>query len=112
MMEFLKTQEKAILFCLLKCTTTDDSKSVRGKFIYLRFIGSKVGAMVKAKLTPTLGKIDDNFPCKHLTLDLNEKCEDDLSPTKLATELLRVGGAHKPDRMAFGPNQVVNVKDL
>eukprot|EP00484_Ammonia_sp_Unknown_P004728 CAMPEP_0197062562 /NCGR_PEP_ID=MMETSP1384-20130603/146012_1 /TAXON_ID=29189 /ORGANISM="Ammonia sp." /LENGTH=68 /DNA_ID=CAMNT_0042498577 /DNA_START=146 /DNA_END=352 /DNA_ORIENTATION=+ len=68
--------------------------------------------MTKAKLTGFLGKIDDAFPCKHLTIDLNEKCEEDLQPAKLAKELLRVGGAHKPDAMNFGPNQEVLMKDL
>merc|ERR1712154_112487 len=110
--EFLKEHEKSIMFGLLKCITTDDGKSVRGKFIYIRFIGSKVKTMSKAKLTPSLGKIDDNFPCKHLTVDITEKCADDLAPKNLAKELLRVGGAHKPDTMSFGPDQDVDVKSL
>eukprot|EP01084_Bolivina_argentea_P005851 11056_1 len=110
--DFLKEESKAVYFGLLKCVTTDDSKSVRGKFIYLRFIGSGVKSITKAKLTTSLGKIDDQFPCKHLSLDINEKCADDLTPKKLAVELLRVGGAHKPDKMNFGPNQEVFMKDL
>eukprot|EP01083_Nonionella_stella_P157397 511010_1 len=110
--DFLKEESKAVYFGLLKCVTTDDSKSVRGKFIYLRFIGSGVKSITKAKLTTSLGKIDDQFPCKHLSLDINEKCADDLTPKKLAVELLRVGGAHKPDKMVFGPNQEIIAKDL
>ena len=43
----------------------------RWKAIYLRVIGSGVKMMSKAKLTPTLGKIDDNFPCKHLTVEFH-----------------------------------------
>jgi len=112
MVEFLKDKAKNIMFGLLMCVTTDDSKSVRGKFIYLRVVGSKVKMMSKAKLTPTLGKIDDQFPCKHLTLDINEDAANELKPEKLATELLRVGGAHKPDVMSFGPDQEVEVKSL
>lgn len=45
-------------------------------------------------------------------LDINENCADDLKPEKMATELLRVGGAHKPDTMNFGPDQDVDVKSL
>merc|ERR1719410_2724951 len=110
--EFLTDKKKEIYFGLLMCVTTDDAQSVRGKFIYLQVIGSGVKMMQKAKLTPSMGKIDDNFPCKHLTLRLSEDCSNDLDPTKLATELLRVGGAHKPDKMSFGPDQDVDVKAL
>merc|ERR1712048_137674 len=103
--EFLKDKEKNIMFLLLKCITTDDAKSVRAKFLYLRMIGSGVKTMQKAKLTGSVGKIDGRFPCKHLTIDISEKCADDLEPKKLVKELLRVGGAHKPDKMSFGPDQ-------
>merc|ERR1712039_30539 len=110
--EFLKDKEKNIMFLLLKCITTDDAKSVRAKFLYLRMIGSGVKTMQKAKLTGSVGKIDGRFPCKHLTIDISEKCADDLEPKKLVKELLRVGGAHKPDKMSFGPDQEVILKDL
>eukprot|EP00487_Bulimina_marginata_P005332 TRINITY_DN23113_c0_g1_i1.p1 TRINITY_DN23113_c0_g1~~TRINITY_DN23113_c0_g1_i1.p1 ORF type:complete len:140 (+),score=15.81 TRINITY_DN23113_c0_g1_i1:105-524(+) len=106
--DFLKDKEKSIMFGLLKCVTTDNAKSVRAKFIYLRIIGSKVKTMSKAKLTPSTGKIGDQFPCKHLTIDLSEDCADTLDPDGLTKELLRVGGAHKPDLFNFGPDQVVN----
>mmetsp|Transcript_62975 Transcript_62975/g.100029 ORF Transcript_62975/g.100029 Transcript_62975/m.100029 type:complete len:259 (-) Transcript_62975:1020-1796(-) len=108
--EFAADKSNKVMFVLLKAVTTDDSKSVRSKFIFIRIIGSGVKTMTKAKLTPALGKIDDHFPCKHLTLDLNEKCEADLAPEKLARELLRVGGAHKPDQISFGPGQDIDVK--
>jgi len=110
--DFLKDKEKQIVFILLKCITTDDAKSVRAKFIFLRVIGSAVKTMQKAKLTGSIGKIDGRFPCKHLTIDCSEKCADDLEPKKLVKELLRVGGAHKPDKMSFGPDQEVILKDL
>jgi len=106
LVEFLKTQKKGILFGLLMCVTNDDSGSKRSKFIYIRFVGSGVKMMSKAKLTPTLGAIDDQFPCKHLTLDVaDEDCAETLNPRKMAQELLRVGGGHKPSTMSFGPNQ-------
>mmetsp|Transcript_21603 Transcript_21603/g.34682 ORF Transcript_21603/g.34682 Transcript_21603/m.34682 type:complete len:261 (-) Transcript_21603:156-938(-) len=108
--EFVKDKANNILFILLKAVTTDDSKSVRTKFIFIRLIGSGVATMKKAKITPSLGKIGDSFPCKHLTLDLSENCEADITPEKLARELLRVGGAHKPDLISFGPGQDIDVK--
>jgi len=109
---FFEGQKKAILFALLQCVTTDASKSVRSKFIYFRFIGSGVKTITKAKMTTYLGKIDDHFPCKHLTMNVSEKCADDMEPTKMATELLRIGGAHKPDKISFGADQEVDVKSL
>jgi len=105
-------QKKSILFALLRCVTTDSAKSVRSKFIYFRFIGSGVKTITKAKMTTYLGKIDDHFPCKHLTMNINEKCADDMAPKKMATELLRIGGAHKPDTISFGTDQDVDVKSL
>ena len=45
-------------------------------------------------------------------MDINEKCAEDLQPEKLAKELLRVGGAHKPDKMSFGPDQEVDVTNM
>lgn len=105
-------QNKSILFALLQCVTTDDAKSVRSKFVYFRFIGSGVKTITKAKMTTYLGKIDDHFPCKHLTMNINEKCEEDMEPKKMATELLRIGGAHKPDTISFGAGQDVDVDSL
>ena len=97
MVGYLKGESKSIIFALLKCKTIDDSQSVRFKFIFVRFVGSGVRFMDKAKLTPTLGKISDCFPVKHLSLDAYEdSCEHKLNPRKLARELLRIGGAHKP----------------
>jgi len=107
-----ENQKKSILFALLQCVTTDDAKSVRSKFVYFRFIGSGVKTITKAKMTTYLGKIDDHFPCKHLTMNINEKCEDDMEPKKMATELLRIGGAHKPDTISFGAGQDVDVDSL
>merc|ERR1719295_1973617 len=46
--EFLKDKKKEIMFGLLMCVTTDSANSVRGKFIYLRMVGSGVGVMSKA----------------------------------------------------------------
>ena len=128
---FFEDKQKLILFALLQAVTTDDAKSVRSKFVYFRFIGSGVKTITKAKMATYLGKIDDHFPCKHLTVEsitrcnvfcagvlfcvqmsIDEKCADDMQPKKMATELLRIGGAHKPDTISFGADQDVDVKSL
>jgi hypothetical protein len=109
MKQYLKDKSSEIYFGILRVTSNDMGGSKRAKFIYIRFVGSTVPVMKKAKITPQLGKYGDNFPVKHLTLDLN----DDLigfDVDALSREFLRVGGAHKPDSYEYGPNQVFNVK--
>ena len=106
---FLQTQSKTLLFGLLRVESTDRGGSKRAKFIFVRFVGSAVPFMQKAKLTPQLGKIEDQFPVKHMSLDLDENTISfEIEP--LAKEFLRIGGAHKPDAYVFGPGQKFNVK--
>merc|ERR1712048_119837 len=54
-------QADSILFFMLRVNTYDDESSSRAKFIYGRFVGSKVKFMQKAKLTPQLGAMADQF---------------------------------------------------
>lgn len=106
---YLQQQDSQILFGLILAKSYDSSNSIRCKFIYFRFIGNNVSFMSKAKLTPCMGAIDDQFPTKHLTVELSEQCGDMLTPEALSTQLLRIGGAHKPDRYEFGPGQNIDV---
>jgi len=64
--------------------------------------------MAKAKLTPNLGAIADQFPVKHLSKDCDETMKD-WDPEKLSKEFLRFGGAHKPSKYDYGPNAVYAV---
>ena len=45
-------------------------------------------------------------------MGIDEKCADDMQPKKMATGLLMMGGAHKPETISFGVDQVVDVKSL
>jgi len=101
----LKNSSKDLLFGLLRVNSNDKGGSKRAKFIFIRFVGSAVNVMQKAKVTPKLGKIGDAFPVKHLTYDLTEDLSN-FTIDSLSKEFLRVGGAHKPDSFDFGPNQV------
>jgi len=60
--------------------------------------------MKKAKLTPSLGKIGQEFPVKHLTFDLNEELVH-FDANNLLKEFLRVGGGEKTEKYEFGPGQ-------
>jgi len=94
-----------IIFFQLRVDTYDDSGSKRAKFIYGRFVGTKVKFMQKAKLTTNLGAIADMFQVKHLSKDCDENMKD-WDPETLGKEFLKIGGAHKPDKYVFGPNAV------
>ncbi|ETO37012.1 hypothetical protein RFI_00050 [Reticulomyxa filosa] len=101
----LKNASSELYFGLLRVNSNDKGGSKRAKFIFIRFVGSGVNVMQKAKITPKLGKIGDAFPVKHLTYDLTEDLGN-FTIDSLAKEFLRVGGAHKPDSFDFGPDQV------
>ncbi|ETO36873.1 actin binding protein [Reticulomyxa filosa] len=102
-----KSSSSELLFGLLRVNSNDRGNSKRAKFVFIRFVGSNVSVMLKGKLTPKLGKIGDAFPVKHLTYDLTEDLVG-FTIDAIAREMLRVGGAHKPDSFDFGPNQTFN----
>jgi len=107
--DFVKDKKSNIMFFLLRVNTYDDEGSSRAKFIYGRFMGTGVKFMQKAKLTPKLGEIADEFQVKHLSRDADEEMKD-WDPETLGKEFLRIGGAHKPSKYDFGPNAVYNCK--
>jgi len=106
---FLRAKKTELFFGLLRVNSLDEGGSKRAKFIYMRFVGTEVPVMKKAKVTPSLGKIGEQFPVKHLSLDLNEDLSH-FDVESLSKEFLRVGGAHKPDKYEYGPNQMYDIK--
>eukprot|EP01084_Bolivina_argentea_P021154 39287_1 len=106
--KYLAAQKEHIVFFLFRVKTFDADGSVRSKFIYGRYVGSRVKFMAKAKLTPNLGAIADQFPTKHLSCDYDEEMKD-FSPEKLSKGFLRIGGAHKPTKYDYGGGSVYNV---
>jgi len=108
LVDYMKTQDTEIVFFILRVNSYDDESSVRAKFVYGRYVGSKVKFMSKAKLTPNLGAIADQFAVKHLSKDADEEMKE-FTPEKLSKEFLRIGGAHKPSKYEYGPNATYNV---
>eukprot|EP01084_Bolivina_argentea_P247935 414762_1 len=108
LIDVMKTEKENIVFFLLRVNTYDNESSVRAKFVYGRYVGTSVKFMAKAKLTPNLGTIADQFPVKHLSKDCDEEMKD-WTPEKLSKEFLRIGGAHKPSKYDYGPNAVYQV---
>jgi len=104
----LKGCSPDMLFGLLRVNTQDETAgSMRPKFIFVRFLGSGVSIMQKAKLTPKLGKISESFPVKHLTYDLTDDLGN-FTIDLISKEFLRVGGKHFS--FEYGPNQVFMCK--
>lgn len=105
----LANHRRDIMFFLLLVNTTDDGGSSRAKYIYGRFMGSKVNFMEKAKVTVRLGEIAEQFKVKHLSMDANESMHD-WDPETLGKALLKIGGAHKPTQYNFGRDAIYNCK--
>ena len=62
MREKLGEHNNKALFGLLKVLFYDAKNAGYEKFIYVRYLGSKIKVMTKGRLTPNMGKIDDCFP--------------------------------------------------
>eukprot|EP00483_Globobulimina_turgida_P005292 UN05302 len=107
--QIMRTEKDNIVFFLLRVNTYDDESSVRAKFVYGRYVGSGVKFMSKAKLTPNLGAIADQFKVKHLSKDCDEEMKD-WNPEKLSKEFLRIGGGHKPTKYDYGGGSIWKVQ--
>lgn len=100
--------DKAI-FGLLKVKFFDEMATKKGspyvKFIYFRFLGSKVSVMTKGFVTPRLGAIDDIFPVKHLSYDIDENLTK-FDQKSIANDFLRVSDNKvEASSFDFGPQQ-------
>jgi len=108
----LKSCSDKAVFGLVKVKFYDEMATKKGtpyvKFIYFRFLGSKVSVMTKGFLTPRLGSIDDSFPVKHLSYDIDENLTK-FDQKSIANDFLRVSD-NKVDASTFdfGPNQIFN----
>jgi len=109
LVQAMRGEEDNIVFFLLRCDTTDEEGSSRAKFVYGRFVGTKIKFMQKARLTPNLGALADKFQVKHLSKDADEAMKG-WTAAELAKEFLRIGGAHKPNKFNFGPGAVFEVE--
>jgi len=100
--------DKAV-FGLVKVKFYDEMAQKKGspyiKFIYFRFLGTKVGVMTKGFLTPRLGSVDEIFPVKHLSYDIDENLTK-FDQKSIATDFLRVSDNKvEASSFDFGPNQ-------
>lgn len=106
----LKQYSDKAIFGLLKVKFFDEMAAKKGspyvKFIYFRFLGSKVSVMTKGFLTPRLGAIDDIFPVKHLSYDIDENLTK-FEQKSIANDFLRVSDNKvEASSFDFGPQQI------
>jgi len=99
-----------VIFGVIKVKFYDEMAAQKGspyvKFIYFRFLGTKVSVMTKGFLTPRLGSIDELFPVKHLSYDIDENLTK-FDQKSIATDFLRVSDNKvEASSFDFGPNQV------
>jgi len=106
----LQQYPEKVIFGVIKVKFYDEMAAQKGspyvKFIYFRFLGSKVSVMTKGFLTPRLGSIDELFPVKHLSYDIDENLTK-FDQKSIATDFLRVSDNKvEASSFDFGPNQV------
>jgi len=108
----LKQYPDRAIFGVIKVKFFDEMATKKGspyvKFIYFRFLGTKVNVMTKGFLTPRLGSIDDVFPVKHLSYDIDENLTK-FDQKTIANDFLRVSDNKvEASSFDFGPNQIYN----
>jgi len=104
--------EDRVIFCLLRVIGADVQANVtsnREKFVYISWIGSKVGVMQRAKVGMQSKVVQQYFAGISLAINVDASTQADLELEALAKRLLACGGAHKPTKYVFGPGQEYNL---
>jgi len=103
--KFLSDKKAGIYRCIMRIQSEDDHGSKRQKYFFIKFQGTGAPVMAKSLCGQVSGKVDKCFTTKHKTMDIDENDMDELEMKSMGKLLLRVGGAHKPDKYVFGPGE-------
>jgi hypothetical protein len=106
--------EDRVSFCLLRVIGADVQANVtsnRDKFVYISWIGSKVGVMQRAKVGMQSKLVQAHFVGVSLAVVMDASEHKDLELDGIAKRLLACGGAHKPTKYVFGPGQEYSLVD-
>jgi hypothetical protein len=106
--------EDRVVFCLLRVIGADVQANVtsnREKFVYISWIGSKVGVMQRAKVGMQSKLVQSYFVGVSLAVVMDASEHKDLELDGIARRLLACGGAHKPTKYVFGPGQEFSLVD-
>jgi len=107
--------EDRVIFCLLRVIGADVQANVtsnREKFVYISWIGPKVGVMQRAKVGMQSKAVQAYFVGVSLAISVDASSEADLTLEALSKRLLACGGAHKPTKYVFGPGQEYSLLDI
>merc|ERR1712039_211749 len=99
----IDASDKCIV-ALLRVGSTDRGGSKRSKFIYIQYCGNDVGVMKKAKFPMAISKLSPAFSAKAVSYqcDTEDVKDGAIDPKTILKDLLKAGGAHKPDHYMFG----------
>lgn len=106
--------DDGIAFALLRVIGADVQANVtsnREKWVYVSWIGTKVGVMQRAKVGMQSKAAQAYFTGVSLAVVLDANTQADLELDGLAKRLLACGGAHKPTKYVFGPGQEYSLVD-
>jgi len=98
--------EEAILFAALHVKAIDKQEnlsSVRSKLLFITFIGAKVKALARGKVSVQKPEVQKLMQGHALSLEYS--VSSDLTEADLAKRLLAAGGAHKPTAYDFGGSE-------
>jgi len=106
--------DDGVAFALLRVIGADVQANVtsnREKWVYISWIGTKVGVMQRAKVGMQSKAAQAYFTGVSLAVVLDANTQEDLQLEGLAKRLLACGGAHKPTKYVFGPGQEYSLVD-
>eukprot|EP00484_Ammonia_sp_Unknown_P026276 CAMPEP_0197047190 /NCGR_PEP_ID=MMETSP1384-20130603/22716_1 /TAXON_ID=29189 /ORGANISM="Ammonia sp." /LENGTH=186 /DNA_ID=CAMNT_0042479071 /DNA_START=86 /DNA_END=646 /DNA_ORIENTATION=- len=101
----LKENQDKALFGILIVKFYDDNNSEYRKFVWFKYVPTKVPVMTKGQLTPQLGHVENAFPVKHLTYIIDEEL-DKFDMEHISKDFDRVTeNLVEIEYFEYGPNQ-------
>jgi hypothetical protein len=107
--------EDRVLFVLFRVIGADVQENVtsnREKYVYISWIGPKVGVLQRARVGMQSKVVQNSFTGVSLAVVMDASTAADLEMEAIAKRLLACGGAHKPTKYVFGPGQEYSLLDL
>jgi len=107
--------EDRVIWGLLRAIGADVQANVtsnREKFVFITWIGPKVGVMQRAKVGMQTRSIEASFVGVSVAVKVDASVEADYALEALAKRLLACGGAHKPTKYVFGPGQEYSLLEI
>jgi len=108
-----KLDENSVQFAAFRVVGVDNRETTisrRPKFIYISYVGPKVGVLKKARVSVMKPDVARFFQSSALNLEISDASE--LTKYDVSKRLLASGGAHKPTYYEFADNDYIQIADL